>query len=44
LPKAAEIAKVVRKAVKKSMFKKRYGDVFRAIPNGARSRSKRPHL
>ena len=31
-PKAAEIAKVVRKAVKKSMFKKRYGDVFRGDP------------
>jgi len=31
-PKAAEIAKVVRKAVKKSMFKKRYGDVFHGDP------------
>jgi aconitate hydratase len=31
-PKAAEIAKVVRKAVKKSMFKARYGDVFRGDP------------
>jgi aconitate hydratase len=31
-PKAEQIAKVVRKAVKKSMFKKRYGDVFRGDP------------
>ncbi|MEX1060179.1 MAG: aconitate hydratase AcnA [Methyloceanibacter sp.] len=31
-PSAKEIAKVVRKAVKKSMFKKRYGDVFRGDP------------
>jgi aconitate hydratase A / 2-methylisocitrate dehydratase len=31
-PAAKEIAKVVRKAVKKSMFKKRYGDVFRGDP------------
>ena len=31
-PPAKEIAKVVRKAVKKSMFKKRYGDVFRGDP------------
>jgi aconitate hydratase len=31
-PKSAEIAKVVRKAVKKSMFKARYGDVFRGDP------------
>src|SRR4029079_6173758 len=31
-PKAADIAKVVRKAVKKSMFKKRYGDVVRGDP------------
>ena len=28
-PSAKQIAKVVRKAVKKSMFKERYGDVFR---------------
>ena len=28
-PSAKDIAKVVRKAVKKSMFKQRYGDVFR---------------
>jgi aconitate hydratase len=31
-PKAKEIAKVVRKSVKKSMFKQRYGDVFRGDP------------
>jgi aconitate hydratase len=31
-PATKEIAKVVRKAVKKSMFKKRYGDVFRGDP------------
>jgi aconitate hydratase len=31
-PSAKEIAKVVRKAVKKSMFKARYGDVFRGDP------------
>jgi len=31
-PSAKQIAKVVRKAVKKSMFKKRYGDVFRGDP------------
>jgi aconitate hydratase len=31
-PSAKEIAKVVRKAVKKSMFKERYGDVFRGDP------------
>jgi aconitate hydratase len=31
-PAAKEIAKVVRKAVKKSMFKQRYGDVFRGDP------------
>ncbi len=31
-PSAKEIAKMVRKAVKKSMFKKRYGDVFRGDP------------
>jgi aconitate hydratase A / 2-methylisocitrate dehydratase len=31
-PSAKEIAKTVRKAVKKSMFKKRYGDVFRGDP------------
>jgi aconitate hydratase len=31
-PSTKEIAKVVRKAVKKSMFKKRYGDVFRGDP------------
>jgi aconitate hydratase len=31
-PKAKEIADVVRKAVKKSMFEKRYGDVFRGDP------------
>ena len=31
-PSAKEIAKIVRKAVKKSMFKKRYGDVFRGDP------------
>ena len=31
-PSAKEIAKVVRKAVKKSMFKNRYGDVFRGDP------------
>jgi aconitate hydratase len=31
-PPAKEIAKVVRKAVKKSMFKRRYGDVFRGDP------------
>ena len=31
-PKAKEIAEVVRKAVKKSMFEKRYGDVFRGDP------------
>jgi aconitate hydratase len=28
-PSSKQIAKVVRKAVKKSMFKERYGDVFR---------------
>jgi aconitate hydratase len=31
-PSAKQIAKVVRKAVKKSMFKKRYADVFRGDP------------
>ena len=31
-PKAKEIAEVVRKAVKTSMFEKRYGDVFRGDP------------
>ncbi|MFO7479069.1 MAG: aconitate hydratase AcnA, partial [Methyloceanibacter sp.] len=31
-PSAKDIAKVVRKAVKKSMFKARYGDVFRGDP------------
>jgi aconitate hydratase len=31
-PSAKDIAKVVRKAVKKSMFKQRYGDVFRGDP------------
>ncbi len=31
-PSSKEIAKLVRKAVKKSMFKKRYGDVFRGDP------------
>ena len=31
-PSAKDIAKVVRKAVKKSMFKRRYGDVFRGDP------------
>jgi aconitate hydratase len=31
-PSAKEIAKVVRKSVKKSMFKQRYGDVFRGDP------------
>ncbi|HXG78461.1 MAG TPA: aconitate hydratase AcnA [Methyloceanibacter sp.] len=31
-PSAKDIAKVVRKAVKKAMFKKRYGDVFRGDP------------
>jgi aconitate hydratase len=31
-PSAKDIAKVVRKAVKKSMFKTRYGDVFRGDP------------
>jgi aconitate hydratase len=31
-PSAKEIAKTVRKAVKKSMFKKRYGDVFHGDP------------
>ena len=31
-PSAKEIAKVVRKAVKKSMFKQRYGDVFQGDP------------
>ena len=31
-PSAKQIAKVVRKAVKRSMFKKRYGNVFRGDP------------
>ena len=31
-PSSKQIAKVVRKAVKRSMFKKRYGDVFRGDP------------
>jgi aconitate hydratase len=31
-PSAKEVAKVVRKAVKKDMFKERYGDVFRGDP------------
>ncbi|HZP09660.1 aconitate hydratase AcnA [Methyloceanibacter sp.] len=31
-PTAKEVAKVVRKAVKKDMFKERYGDVFRGDP------------
>ncbi|MBM3543648.1 MAG: aconitate hydratase AcnA [Alphaproteobacteria bacterium] len=31
-PSSKEIAKLVRKAVKKSMFKQRYGDVFRGDP------------
>jgi aconitate hydratase len=31
-PRAKEIAKVVRNSVKKSMFKQRYGDVFRGDP------------
>jgi aconitate hydratase len=31
-PSSKQIAKVVRKAVKKSMFKERYGDVFRGDP------------
>ena len=31
-PSAKEIAKVVRKAVKRTMFKERYGDVFRGDP------------
>jgi aconitate hydratase len=31
-PSSKEIAKLVRKAVKKSMFKERYGDVFKGDP------------
>ncbi|HUW74281.1 MAG TPA: aconitate hydratase AcnA [Methyloceanibacter sp.] len=31
-PSTKEVAKLVRKAVKKSMFKERYGDVFRGDP------------
>ena len=31
-PSAKDVAKVVRKAVKKDMFKERYGDVFRGDP------------
>jgi aconitate hydratase len=31
-PSSKEIAKLVRKAVKKTMFKERYGDVFRGDP------------
>jgi aconitate hydratase len=31
-PSSKEVAKLVRKAVKKSMFKERYGDVFRGDP------------
>jgi aconitate hydratase A / 2-methylisocitrate dehydratase len=31
-PTAKDVAKVVRKAVKKDMFKERYGDVFRGDP------------
>ena len=31
-PSSKEVAKLVRKAVKKSMFKDRYGDVFRGDP------------
>ena len=32
-PSSKEVAKLVRKAVKKSMFKERYGDVFRGDPD-----------
>ena len=44
-PSAKDIAKVVRKAVKKSMFETRYGDVFRGDPEWRDDRGEgRPHL
>ena len=44
-PSSKAIAKTVRKAVKKSMFQKRYGDVFEGDSEWQRHRGQgRPHL